>query len=327
MVKMASSIRFESCSIKLRSRREFEAWVQESAEVLNRRRQVEVRLEEGLPAGGIGAYLGYCWVCGKNSRFMYDRMYSRASRVNLWESLLSRLPLVLRQALAVEVREEAPSQADRVNWRESLVCVECGLTNRLRLSVQVLEELVPDFPSPRVYLTEQVTPVAAALRKRIGNLACSEFLGPDIAGGSIDSRGFRHEDLTQLSFPDAAFDVVLSFDVLEHVPNYRAALGEMRRVLRSGGSCVITAPFDCSSDPNVVRAVLQDDGEIRHLLPAEYHGDPVSPERGALCYYRFGWELLEDMKSAGFSDAVIHLSWSSDYGNIGAEQPMIVGMA
>jgi SAM-dependent methyltransferase len=46
----------------------------------------------------------------------------------------------------------------------------------------------------------------------------------------------------RLPFPDAAFDVVFSHEVLEHVQDDRAACGEMARVLRPGGRAVIFVP-------------------------------------------------------------------------------------
>ncbi len=51
-------------------------------------------------------------------------------------------------------------------------------------------------------------------------------------------------DLTDLPFADGAFDVVLSSHVLEHIPDDRAAIGELARVLRPGGWAVIMVPFD-----------------------------------------------------------------------------------
>jgi 2-polyprenyl-3-methyl-5-hydroxy-6-metoxy-1,4-benzoquinol methylase len=38
-----------------------------------------------------------------------------------------------------------------------------------------------------------------------------------------------------LPFPDASFDVVVSFGVLEHVPNDSASLAEIRRILKPDG--------------------------------------------------------------------------------------------
>jgi cyclopropane fatty-acyl-phospholipid synthase-like methyltransferase len=47
---------------------------------------------------------------------------------------------------------------------------------------------------------------------------------------------------TALPFQDAMFDVVLSFDVFEHISDSDAHLLEVRRVLRQGGSYLIQTP-------------------------------------------------------------------------------------
>jgi SAM-dependent methyltransferase len=46
-----------------------------------------------------------------------------------------------------------------------------------------------------------------------------------------------------LPFSSAAFDVVLCTEVLEHVPDPDATLQEIRRVLRDGGTLVLTTPL------------------------------------------------------------------------------------
>lgn len=45
-----------------------------------------------------------------------------------------------------------------------------------------------------------------------------------------------------LPFPDASFDLVSSLDVMEHIPDDKAALGEVFRVLKPGGTFLITVP-------------------------------------------------------------------------------------
>ena len=50
-------------------------------------------------------------------------------------------------------------------------------------------------------------------------------------------------DLTRLSFADGTFDVVLASNVLEHIPDDRAAMGEVRRVLRPGGWAMLPVPI------------------------------------------------------------------------------------
>jgi SAM-dependent methyltransferase len=50
-------------------------------------------------------------------------------------------------------------------------------------------------------------------------------------------------DGEHLPFPDASFDFVLCTEVLEHVAKPEILVGEMRRVLRSGGAGLVTVPW------------------------------------------------------------------------------------
>jgi SAM-dependent methyltransferase len=47
-------------------------------------------------------------------------------------------------------------------------------------------------------------------------------------------------DATRLSFPDASFDLVYSFNVFEHLPDPAATFAEIKRVLRPGGLVFIS---------------------------------------------------------------------------------------
>lgn len=54
---------------------------------------------------------------------------------------------------------------------------------------------------------------------------------------------------TALPFPDASFDVVMSFDVFEHIPDTRGHLAEVRRVLAPGGVYLIGTPNKWTNIP------------------------------------------------------------------------------
>lgn len=49
-------------------------------------------------------------------------------------------------------------------------------------------------------------------------------------------------NLPPLPYPDACFDAVVSFQVIEHIQNDRGFLKEIYRVLRPGGVCLVTTP-------------------------------------------------------------------------------------
>ncbi len=49
-------------------------------------------------------------------------------------------------------------------------------------------------------------------------------------------------DALALPFPDATFDRLIASEVLEHVPEDGAAIAELRRVLKPGGSLAVSVP-------------------------------------------------------------------------------------
>lgn len=211
-----------------------------------------------------------------------------------------------------------------VNWRESLHCEGCGLINRWRAS-EHLFNLLPR-PTGPVYVTEQTTSLFAHLARRCEGLIGSEYIAPDCSPGEIrqvHGRDLRHEDLTALSFGEASLAALLSFDVLEHVPDYRAAVREIVRVLAPGGLLLLTAPFSLERHDTVQRARIGADGAIEHLLPPQYHGDPLS-DQGVLCFQEFGWDLLDLLREAGLSEAAVVTVWAPHYGYLDTAQPFIV---
>ena len=234
---------------------------------------------------------GHCRACGRDSNFRLDRLYA---------------------------------SGDALNWRERLVCSQCELNHRLRLCADLFDGLNRWRDRARVYITEQVTPAFRVFEPRC-RLVGSEFLGPDVEPGDVVN-GVRHEDCTRLSFGPASFDMLMSYDVLEHIPQADRAISEFARVLRRGGVLLLTVPFMVQGAGNRCRATLADDGSITHLAPPEYHGDPVQPERGILCFWHFGWELLAQLRAAGFADAALFSAWSREAGYLGPPSPVIVAV-
>jgi ubiquinone/menaquinone biosynthesis C-methylase UbiE len=73
-----------------------------------------------------------------------------------------------------------------------------------------------------------------------------EFDEKKLAGGAARDPALAARlsvgDLESLAFPDQSFDTALLNEVLEHVPDDRAALAEVRRVLRPGGRLIVLSP-------------------------------------------------------------------------------------
>lgn len=208
-------------------------------------------------------------------------------------------------------------------WRERLVCPVTQLTNRQRALALFLREQVRAATAD-VFMFEQVTPLYRYLKAAAPGwrITGCEWLGPDVKPGAVVN-GIRHEDCAALSLPDNSVDIVMSLDVFEHVPDPRQGFREKSRVLRPGGILLMTVPFFPERDLTVQRARIVN-GKLEHLLPPEYHGNPIDPEGGSLVYHDFGWDLLRMIREAGFKDAFIGLYWSIEYGHLGAPQTVFV---
>lgn len=128
------------------------------------------------------------------------------------------------------------------------------------------------------------------------------------ARGSLRPDGTVCQDITALTFANESFDLIVSSDVLEHVPSLGDAFRESQRVLRPGRAHLFTVPprLKTKKRAELVR------GEILHLEPPEYHRDPLSPE-GILAF----WDLGPDLGDLFGSE---ELRFSVVRGPIGADK-------
>jgi SAM-dependent methyltransferase len=229
------------------------------------------------------------------------------------------------QGYSYPAGQEVPFHVDheylalgKINWRERVVCPITNLNNRLRASIHLMDIELAPFKDDRIYISEQITPLYQFLNPRYPNLIGSEFLGVEHVSGHVNEHGVRHEDMTALSFESGSLDFILSFDCFEHFPSFEKAFAECSRVLKPGGRMMWSVPFVTNKAANTIRARVID-GTIKHILPPEYHGDPVNSE-GCLCFTHFGWEMLEQVRRCGFSDAYAIPYGSREFGYLGTKQ-------
>ena len=276
----------------LQNREEFcLAWKNES---LAHIRQIEKSLIE---SSGNEAFSvdGYCAPCNMQVSFIVDK----------------------RSAVQLHEHDWLP------NWRERLECPQCRMNSRQRLMATLIKQTLQVKGKKSVYFMEQVTPIYAWATSTFKNhrIVGSEYLGHEFEGGAV-IKGLRHEDVEHLSFTEGALDLIVSNDVFEHVPNPARAFSECVRVLRPGGIMLATIPFHHVADTSEARATLSSKG-IEHLLPPMYHGNPVSAD-GSLVFTDFGWDILGNLRKAGFSNACVEIYASAEHGILGGGQIVFV---
>jgi SAM-dependent methyltransferase len=187
------------------------------------------------------------------------------------------------------------------NPREDPLCRRCGSVPRHRALLRVLHELGIDLARATVHEASPSLGTWRFLRARCRDFTASMWL-PGVRHGSRVGN-FRHVDLQRQPFADATFDLVITQDVLEHVPDPTAALREIHRTLRPGGHHVFTVPRQ-QGQPTRARAEWRG-GVLHHLAPAEYHLDP-STRAGTLVVTDWGMDLEALVADRGAASCAVH---------------------
>lgn len=128
------------------------------------------------------------------------------------------------------------------------------------------ERLVPDAQHGELvhaeHLARYLLATQLATGRRVLDVACGEGYGTAMlaeqgatsaVGVDVDEPTVRHAaarypcefrraDIAALPFSDDAFDLVVSFETIEHVPDPEAALAELARVLAPAGLLMISTP-------------------------------------------------------------------------------------
>lgn len=198
------------------------------------------------------------------------------------------------------------------NLREDATCKKCSSNSRKRHLASVILNIIDgrkkksyrslknisENTDLKIYNVESNGALHHYL-KHIKNYVCSEYFGPYEQFGK-EQNGVLNVDLMDIPFKENTFDMVVSTEVFEHIPLPYKAFSEVYRILKKGGSHVFTVPYYYDAEKDEVRASIDENGKIVHLMEPQYHGDPIRSDDGILVYTIFAREMLLKLQDIGF---------------------------
>lgn len=191
--------------------------------------------------------------------------------------------------------QQVEFEMDTKNFYRSVRCTACGSWPAQRAFWHVLTAMHPDWRSKVIHESSAgPDPVTKRLLAECPGYLISQYNASVTPGAQVlDARlpGGKYvaQDLQSQTFPDAVFDIVVTRDVFEHVLDVAAALAEITRTLRPGGSCIMAVPVVNGFQPSRRRAGMHQ-GAIQHLLKPQYHGNQM--EGGALVTIDWGYDIV-----------------------------------
>jgi hypothetical protein len=179
------------------------------------------------------------------------------------------------------------------SWlRDFFLCEGCGSIPRERALMAAIEMFYPEWRMLAIHESSPVERGASPRLKSECSAYTASFYDPAVPLGTTHPQhGYRCENLEHLTFPDAAFDLVLTQDVFEHIFHPDRAIREIERVLRPGGAYIMTVPIVMKSRESQRRAGIDERGNAVYLKDAEYHGNPIDAS-GALVTVDWGYDIL-----------------------------------
>lgn len=245
-----------------------------------------------------------CEICGRKSTFRLDNTIITPQLKAAW-------------GISAEL-------VDAFNRKESMFCSNCGGNLRIRRLAAIILKTWAEISGKQYQSIDKLLDDNGFLNLRIAEInkcaSLHDYLKThpglyysEYTANIEQSREdmIRSEDIQKLTYPDDYFDLIITSETLEHVPDIDSAIHEIYRTLKPGGHHIFTVPIIPSQQHTVTRAIYQND-KIQHILSPAYHGRWLDEDM--LVFNDFGTDIVDRLNEIGLVTEVYyyHASDESD---------------
>lgn len=175
--------------------------------------------------------------------------------------------------------------------KRNALCPVCESSDRVRLNYVFLKENTDLFSKPTKLLHLAPEP---SLKKVFLKHKKIDYLTADLYKENVMVK----MDITDIQFPDQAFDGIICNHILEHIPDDQKAMKELFRVLKPGGWAILQVPFS-----KVLEKTFEDS-----TITSEAEREKVFGQKDHVRIY--GLDYAERLRKTGFK--VTEYKWTED---------------
>jgi predicted SAM-dependent methyltransferase len=175
-------------------------------------------------------------------------------------------------------------------------CLKCGSADRVRLIYTYLQYEIDFFNKCKNRSVLHIAPEKQISEKFID----ANF--PEYICGDLFTEGYSYPDyvtnmnILNLPFQNNSFDLILCNHVLEHVPADIAAMKELYRVLKTGGTAILQVPISKTIPQTIENSSITDPKE-RELTFGQHDHVRI-----------YGCDYKNRLESVGFTVETINIS-------------------
>lgn len=209
----------------------------------------------------------HCPMCGYNSKSLYPLGHD--------------FPILKEKEVVGSKRRDAG-------------CHSCRSTDRDRLVFVFLKEKLQIFQNKKIKILHFAP--ENALSKVLHNTDFEEYICGDLfTEGYFYPDYVRNMNVLDIPFGENYFDLIICNHLLEHVPDDRAAMQELFRVLKPGGKAILQVPLSLNSELTDEDFTLTDPSEKEQRF-------------GQFDHVRiYGQDYFDRLESEGFNVEKHHL--------------------